>query len=193
LRHRIPVVSAFLALLPSAAFAHPGHDLTATFVQGVIHPLSGADHMLAMVMVGLLAVQLGGRALWLLPPTFLAAMAVGSLAGFSGITPSTIEIGIALSVVLLGAVIALGLRTPVTVATALVGAVALAHGHAHGAEAHGAVSLAYVSGFLVGTAGLLLAGMLAGLCLAGVGRGKLITRAAGVAAAGTGALLLTTI
>jgi urease accessory protein len=186
------LASPILALLPSAAFAHPGHDLTATFVQGVIHPLSGIDHMLAMVMVGLFAVQLGGRALWLLPSAFLAAMVVGSLAGLSGITPSMKEVGIALSVVLLGAMIALQPPTPVTVAMALVAAVALVHGHAHGAEAQGAVSFAYVIGFLVGTAGLLLGGMLAGLCIVRVSRGTLIARAAGVTAAGTGVLLLTT-
>jgi len=131
MRPRIISVSATLALLPSLAFAHPGHDETATFAQGLVHPLSGADHLLAMVMVGLFAVQMGGRALWLLPATFLAAMAAGSLAGLSGITTAATEIGIALSVAGLGAIVALQLRTPLAVATALVAAVALVHGHAH--------------------------------------------------------------
>lgn len=162
MRPRIISVSATLALLPSMAFAHPGHDETATFMQGLVHPLSGADHLLAMVMVGLFAVQLGGRALWLLPSTFLAAMVAGSLAGVSGIGSSATEIGIVLSVVGLGAIVAFRIRTPLAVATPLVAAVALIHGHAHGAEAQGALSLAYVIGFLLGTAGLLGAGMLAG-------------------------------
>lgn len=192
MRPRIISVSATLALLPSLAFAHPGHDETATFAQGLLHPLSGADHLLAMVMVGMFAVQMGGRALWLLPATFLAAMAAGSLAGLSGITTAATEIGIALSVAGLGAIVALQLRTPLAVATALVAAVALVHGHAHGAEAHGALSVAYVGGFLLGTAGLLAAGMLAGLVIPALNHGNLLTRTAGVAVAGTGLLLLTT-
>jgi urease accessory protein len=166
MRPTIISVSVPLALLPAMAFAHPGHDETATFMQGLLHPLSGADHLLAMLMVGLFAVQLGGRALWLLPSTFLAAMVAGSLAGLSGIATSATEIGIALSVVGLGAIVAFRIRTPLTVATPLVAAAALVHGHAHGAEAHGALSLAYIVGFLAATAGLLAAGMLAGLGIA---------------------------
>lgn len=175
MRPRIISVSATLALLPSLAFAHPGHDETATFVQGLAHTLSGADHLLAMVMVGLFAVQLGGRALWLLPSTFLASMVAGSLAGVSGIASSVTEIGIALSLVGLAAIVAFRIRTPLAIATPLVAAVALIHGHAHGAEAHGALSLAYFVGFLVATAGLLLAGMLAGQAIARLARSRLTT------------------
>lgn len=125
MRPRIISVSATLALLPSTAFAHPGHDETATFMHGLVHPLSGADHLLAMVMVGLFAV------------------------------------------------VAFRVRPKLAVAAPLVAAVALIHGHLHGAEAQGAISFAYVAGFLVATAGLLAAGMLAGRGINRIIRAKL--------------------
>ena len=162
-----------LVLLPTAALAHPGHDhIVSGFMAGALHPLSGFDHLLGMIVVGLFAVQLGGRALWMLPATFMAAMATGALAASAGGAASIVEPGIALSVILLGAIVALRVRPPLFAAMALVGAAALFHGHAHGSEAVGGVSTLYLAGFLLSTATLLMAGIAAGLASSRIVRGR---------------------
>lgn len=179
-------------LIASPAWAHPGHDHIATFAQGIIHPLSGADHFLAMVMVGLFAVQLGGRALWMLPAAFVGAMAIGSFVGTGGSSAAALELGIGLSVILLGAAIALRLRPPAIAAAAIVASIALMHGYAHGAEVPGQTSLTYVAGFLVSTALLHAIGIGAGLSAARLlqAHGQTATRVAGGLGAGAGLLLL---
>jgi len=96
------------ALAPSLAFAHTGVGPTQGFVHGFMHPVSGIDHILAMVTVGVFAWQLGGRALWAVPAAFVTIMALGGALGMSGIGLPFVELGIALSVVVLGAVVALG-------------------------------------------------------------------------------------
>ncbi|MGQ8571924.1 HupE/UreJ family protein, partial [Klebsiella pneumoniae] len=78
---RLPLLAAALLLLPQAALAHPGHGDAAGLAHGFVHPLSGADHVLAMVAVGLLAALRGGRALWALPAAFLGMMVVGGVLG----------------------------------------------------------------------------------------------------------------
>src|SRR5712691_9783122 len=118
-RTALRIAAALLALAPSVAFAHPGHE-GASLVHGFLHPLGGVDHIIAMVAVGLLAARLGGRALWLVPASFVAVMAAAGLAGVAGIGLPYAEAGIALSVVVLGAVVALGLTMPVAAAMALV-------------------------------------------------------------------------
>ncbi len=182
-----------LILLPTMALAHPGHGETASFTQGLVHPLTGLDHILAMVMVGLFAVQLGGRAVWLLPVTFVSAMVAGSLAGVTGINPAAVELGIGLSIVLLGGLLAMQVRMPIAAAMALVGTIALFHGYAHGAEAPGGVSLHYLGGFLFSTAFLHIAGVAAGLGIARAltnRHGQVVTRVLGGLGAGAGILLL---
>ena len=181
--------AVFMAALPTAALAHPGHEQTSSFLQGVGHPFSGIDHILAMVMIGLFAVQLGGRAIWVLPLTFVSFMALGSLGGAAGIAPSLVEIGIGVSVVVLGGLIAMQVRLPVIAATALAAVIALFHGYAHGAEAQGGVSMLYLAGFLTGTAVLHAGGIGAGLGLARAG-GSLGTRIAGGLAAVAGMVLV---
>src|ERR1700733_13971162 len=104
-------LAAAFTLVPTVALAHPGHA-TPDFLHGFLHPLSGLDHILAMVAVGLFAVQLGGRALWLVPLSFVTVMAAAGLAGMAGIDIPHVEAGIALSVVVLGAVIALRVNMP---------------------------------------------------------------------------------
>lgn len=157
---RLSFAAAAAVLAPTAAFAHPGHGDALGFAHGFLHPISGLDHVLAMVAVGLFAANLGGRALWAVPATFMALMAAGGVLGMTGVAVPYVETGIALSVLVLGAVVALGARWPVGVATALVGVFAIFHGHAHGAEmpvdATGAV---YAAGFLTATAMLHLAGL----------------------------------
>src|SRR5712691_9534094 len=118
-RTALRIAAAFLALAPTVAFAHPGHE-GASLVHGFLHPLGGVDHIVAMVAVGLLAARLGGRALWLVPASFVATMAVAGLAGMAGAGLPYVETGIALSVVVLGAVAAFGVAMPVAVAMGLV-------------------------------------------------------------------------
>jgi urease accessory protein len=123
-----------LCLVPTAALAHTGVGATSGFMHGFMHPLGGLDHLLAMVLVGLFAYQLGGRAMWLVPATFIAVMALGGFLGIAGVPVPFVEIGIALSVVVLGAIVAFGIKAPVAVAMAVVGLFAAFHGHAHGTE-----------------------------------------------------------
>jgi len=136
LRRLAPLAIAFLAL-PVLASAHPGHDgheLTWDFSGGFAHPLSGWDHLLVMIAVGLWAAQLGGHARWLVPAAFAGVMALGAALGEEGVTFPGIEQGIAASVLVLGLLIAAAVRLPVTAGAALVGVFAIFHGLAHGAE-----------------------------------------------------------
>jgi urease accessory protein len=140
-----------VTLAPTAASAHIANG-SHGFVHGFLHPLGGADHVLAMVAVGLLACQLGGRALWLVPGTFMAVMALGGMLALAGGAMPGVEPGIAASVIVLGALVALGMKAPVA-AAAIAGVFAIFHGHAHGSELpDGAAAAAYASGFLSATA-----------------------------------------
>ena len=155
---------------PTAAFAHPGGPGAHGFPEGFLHPLGGLDHVLAMVAVGVLAARIGGRALWLVPLSFVGMMAVGGGLGMAGVSVPAVEGGIALSVLVLGLVLALGLTPPATAAMALVGFFAVFHGCAHGAEMPETASgLAYGAGFVLATLLLHAAGLVLGLAL---GRSK---------------------
>lgn len=161
-------VSVFTAtlLFATAAEAHTGAGGTSGLAYGFLHPLGGLDHLLAMVGVGLLAAFLGGRALWLVPAAFLVMMAAGGLLGIAGAGLPFVELGIALSIVVIGGALAWGRSLPLALAMALVGFFAVFHGHAHGAEMPAAASgLAYGLGFLAATAALHGAGLALGLGL----------------------------
>ncbi len=173
------------ALVPSVAFAHTGHGDTVGFTAGFGHPIGGLDHVLAMVMVGVFAFQLGGRAMWLVPATFVLVMAAGGALGMAGVEVPFVETGIAVSIIVLGAVVAFGLSAPVAAAMALVGLFAIFHGHAHGAEApETAAGAAYAAGFMLATALLHAAGVGFGVLIGRVSasRGPIVTRVAGAAA-----------
>src|SRR5689334_20763007 len=86
-------------LLPTAAWAHPGHDATVGFAAGFVHPVTGIDHVLAMIAVGLFAANLGGRALWAVPLSFVSVMALGGALGVAGVAVPFVEAGIAISVI----------------------------------------------------------------------------------------------
>ena len=129
---QLAIFALFLA--PTAALAHVGVGDTSGFAHGFMHPLSGLDHQLAMILVGVFAYQLGGRALWLVPLTFVSIMALGGFLGVAGIPVPFVEIGIALSVIVLGAVVAFGVKAPLAVAMGAVGLFAIFHGHAHGSK-----------------------------------------------------------
>lgn len=158
-------------LAATPAFAHVGLGDHGGFAHGFMHPLGGADHVLAMLGVGILAAQLGGRAMWAPPASFIVMMIAGGLLGFSGAGVPYVETGIAASVLVVGALIALNVEIPVAVAMALAGGFAVFHGFAHGAELPAdSGPLAFGVGFVLATA--LLHG-------AGVGIGSLVGRLAG--------------
>ncbi len=174
----------------SPAFAHVGDHSHLSFVAGLLHPFSGLDHLLAMIAVGLWAAQLGRPALWLLPLTFPALMAAGAAIGMSGVALPLVEVGIAGSVLVLGAAVALALRPSLGLSTALVALFGLLHGFSHGAELPaGASALAYGAGFIAATFVLHTTGVAAGL-VAGRMPVRFAARAAGGSIAALGALLL---
>ena len=184
-RAAVTTFVAFLVFAPAAALAHTGHDDASGLAHGFVHPMTGIDHVLAMVAVGVLAAQYGGRALWLVPLSFLVAMAIAGVIGMAGIVVPVAEVGIGVSVVVLGLAIAFQLRPPTFVAMAVVGFFALFHGYAHGAELpDGMTGLSFALGFLLATA--LLHGT-------GVGLGLLMQRQASsrrLIQAGGGAMAL---
>jgi urease accessory protein len=156
--------AAALVLLPGAALAHPGHLDASGFSHGFMHPVGGLDHVLAMIAVGLYAALLGGRALWLVPTSFVGVMAIGGALGMAGVALPYAELAIALSVVVLGLAIALRLSLPTLAAMTLVGAFAIFHGYAHGAQMPAdAAGLGYAAGFVLATALLHGAGVAFGL------------------------------
>lgn len=178
---------------PSLALAHTGVGDTHGFVHGFAHPIGGLDHVLAMVAVGLFAAHLGGRALWLVPLSFVGVMALGGALGMAGVEIPFAEAGIALSVIVLGAAVALRIALPTVAAMALVGFFAIFHGHAHGAELpQGASGLGYATGFLIATALLHAAGLGLGLAIGRLGsRGLRTAQLGGTAMALAGSGILT--
>jgi urease accessory protein len=158
----------FVTLCPSMVYAHVGVGETSGFLSGLAHPVSGLDHLCAMIGVGLWAAQRGGRAIWLIPVAFMLVMTVGGILGMAAIYLPFVEPGILASVLLLGIFIMMAIRLPLAASIGLVGLFALFHGHAHGAEMpHTVAGLTYGLGFLVAT-GLLHA--------IGVGSGLLTNR-----------------
>jgi urease accessory protein len=152
--------AAAALLLPSPVSAHILASEASGFVSGFKHPISGFDHILAMVSVGLWGAQLGVPALWLLPVTFPIVMACGGFLGLIGVPMPGGEIGIALSALLLGTAVMTQWRPPLLAAAVLVGMFALYHGHAHGAELPpGESALLYSVGFVMATGCLHLIGI----------------------------------
>ena len=149
------------------------------FVSGFLHPLGGLDHVFAMLAVGLWGAQLGRPAVWALPVAFPIAMAFGGFLGLIGFPVPAVEIGIAASAIVLGAMVLLALRPPLWLAAVLVGAFAIFHGHAHGTELpDGANGALYSIGFVIATGLLHAVGIAIGL-LYGFSWGKLLVRAGG--------------
>ncbi|MGE0080194.1 MAG: HupE/UreJ family protein [Thiohalomonadaceae bacterium] len=149
--------AAALALLlsPTLALAHTGHYDGGGLMQGVMHPLAGLDHLLAMVAVGLWAAYAGGRALWALPAAFVGMMLAGAMLGFAGIALPLMEPLILASVVVLGLLVAFNVRMPLMPGMALIALFGIFHGQAHALEmSAGAGAVAYAAGF-AGTTALL--------------------------------------
>jgi len=176
------VIRLFAVLLCLAAasptLAHTG-SVSGGFASGLSHPLFGLDHAVAMLAVGLWGAFLGAPAIFILPVVFPLVMALGGVLGILGMPFPGVEIGIAVSAAVLGMMVALAARPPLWVAAAIVGAFAICHGHAHGAELPpGADAVAYSAGFVIATGALHLCGIAFGL-LVPWPKGRLAVRTAG--------------
>jgi urease accessory protein len=174
------------AAWPLLASAHVEAGRAEGFLAGLAHPVSGLDHVLAMVAVGLWGAQLGAPAMWLLPVTFPLVMALGGALGLLGVPLPAVETGIAFSALALGLAVSAAWRPPLWAAAAVVALFAIFHGHAHGTELPpGASGLLYSLGFVAATGMLHAAGIGVGLIHRWHwGRGALRAAGAAVAAAG---------
>jgi urease accessory protein len=192
MKRAISILAAASVLTPVAALAHPGVGDAHGVLHGLMHPISGFDHVLAMVAVGVLAALLGGRAIWLVPTSFVAMAALGGVLGMQGLPVPFVEFGISASVILLGLAIALQAKLPLGWTAGLVGLFGLYHGYAHGAEMPADTSgLAYGVGFLAATAMLHIAGIGLGLGIAQLAKSSAtrFARAGGAAIAVAGVAL----
>jgi urease accessory protein len=170
--------------------AHIESGQAAGFVTGLQHPWSGLDHILAMIAVGLWGAQLGNPAIWLLPIAFPMMMAMGAMMGLMGIPVPGVEIGIALSAIVLGTMILAEVRPKLAVALAIVGVFAIFHGHAHGTELPpGQSGLLYSMGFVIATGCLHAVGIALGL-VKDLPAGNLALRCAGSFIAAMGVFFL---
>jgi urease accessory protein len=186
-------LNKFLALVflfvPLFAQAHPGHASAASFWTGLAHPLSGWDHLLAMLAVGAWAAQATGRRAWIAPGLFVSFLTLGALFGISGTALPGIEQGIALSLLVFGLLLGWNGSTKAWPAYVLIGAFALFHGYAHGVEgAAGDALISYFSGFILATILLHGGGFATGLALAALHRRAV--QGAGILLACAGSWLL---
>lgn len=183
--------AAASALAPAPTWAHADSSSGSGFMAGFLHPISGLDHVVAMVAVGLWGAVLGPPALWLLPVAFPIVMALGGCLGLLGVVMPGVEIGIAVSGMLLGLMVLLEIRAPLMVASAIVSAFALFHGYAHGAELPARGNpLTYSLAFVTATGLLHLLGILVGETRRWPGGRRFVQAAgAGVALVGLGFLL----
>lgn len=179
-----------MAAATAPAHAHVGVGAASSFHAGFTHPLSGLDHLTAMVAVGLWAALKGGRAVWAWPAAFVIVMLAGAGLGMDHVPIPFVEPGILASVVALGLLVALAVDLPVSAGVAIIGLFALLHGHAHGTEVpDNSAGLDYMAGFVLATALLHGAGVAAGLGLGS--RFRLVARAIGAIGAAIGAGLVT--
>ncbi len=182
--------SLVLALVPVAALAHEEAGQAAGFLAGLAHPVSGLDHVLAMIAVGLWGAVLGPPAIWVLPVAFPLVMAVGGLMGLLGFPLPGVEVGIAVSAIVLGTMVLVEVRPPLWLAAAMVAFFAVFHGHAHGRELPpGTSALLYSLGFVVATGVLHAVGILIGVAHRWAA-GRQIVRVAGGAVALAGLFFL---
>ena len=191
LRHAVSFIALAL-LAPGVVFAHEGASLPyGSFLAGLTHPVLGADHFLAMVSVGVVSAQIGGRAVWTVPSTFVLVMLFGGVLGWMFVGFTAVEAGIAISVLALGCAIAADRNLPVSLVMTAVGFFAIFHGYAHGAEMPLVANpYTYTAGFMTGTAALHVLGLVMGDIARHYQRGKLLLRVSGGAIAGIGVAFL---
>ena len=172
-----------MALCPALAQAHVLPGQSSGLASGLTHPITGLDHLLAMIAVGLWAAQRGERALWIAPLTFVSVMAIGGALGMAGMSVPFVQGGILASVLVLGVLIAAAVRLPMAASVAVLALFALFHGHAHGTEmAQSASSVIYGLGFVLSTAGLHGIGIALGLAARQNGQGLAVRYAGGAIA-----------
>lgn len=189
---RLTLAIGLLATCCSVAHAHPLHRQTgAGLTDGLLHPLLGVDHLLAMVAAGLLAAQLGGRAMWAVPACFVGSMIAGGVAGLASLALPGVEVGIAVSVVALGIGLAVNRRQPLALPLTAVAIFGLFHGHAHGTEVPSLAAPAiYLLGFVAATIALHVAGVLLGRQAIASTKGQMALRVSGAAIALAGLVFL---
>jgi urease accessory protein len=182
----------FVLLASAPAWAHEGEGISVGgFGAGFLHPLTGPDHIVAMVAVGLWGAFLGLPAIWVLPVVFPLVMAMGGVLGVIGVPLPGVEVGIAGSAIVLGLVVAFAARPPLWIAAVIVGVFAIFHGHAHGTELPEAANpISYSLGFVIATGLLHLVGIAFGL-LVRWPAGRVAVRAVGCLIAVAGVAFLT--
>lgn len=187
---KIAFPTLLLFALPTLAHAHSGHLDSGGLSHGLLHPVGGLDHILAMVAIGLWAAQLGGRALWVVPAAFLSTLFIGGALGIENLALPLVEPGILASVLVLGLLITFAARVPLLATIPLVAAFGVFHGFAHGAEMPATLSsLTYSTGFLLTSAGLIATGMALAAGLQSAARASLV-RPIGATIAAIGAALI---
>lgn len=164
-------------------------------LSGFLHPILGLDHFLAMVAVGLLSAQMGGKAIWTVPAAFVGVMTLGGIIGMLGVSLPLVEYGITGSVLILGLAVLANKKIPLWLVMGVVGLFALFHGHAHGTELPElsqtiGLIIAYIAGFLIATAGLHVVGALAGIIAMRDKRGTTFLRFGGLALTVVGIFLI---
>ncbi|MEX6508116.1 HupE/UreJ family protein [Jiella sp. M17.18] len=190
---RIFIAAAALAAATAPAFAHINPMEHGTFLAGVSHPLTGLDHIVVMVSVGIWAAMIGGRAIWIVPLSFVATMTAGFLLALAGVQLPFVEPAILASVVAIGLLVAAAVKLPVPAASLIVGAFALFHGHAHGTEFAlsnaGMGAEEFGLGFALSTAALHCVGLAVGVSLSRLAQ-PMVLRAIGVLSAAAGLYLM---
>lgn len=182
---------ALLLMTPLASLQ--AHEMSGGggFASGFSHPVLGLDHLLAMIAVGVLSAQLGGKAIWTVPSTFVAIMLVGGILGMNEVPLFTVETGIAFSVLALGVAMAAERKMPIPLAMLFVAIFALFHGHAHGTEMPQlAKPRLYALGFMSGTAVIHVSGVVFGAAFRSFQNGPQLLRYVGAGIAGIGFHLL---
>jgi urease accessory protein len=160
------LLMTLLAMSVDPASAHTGGGGLGGFASGFEHPLFGFDHLLAMLAVGIWGAQMGGRTVWTLPVTFPLVMAAGGILGMAGVPLPNVELGVALSVLVLGLAIAFAWRPFEPVALGIIAVFAIFHGYAHGVELPFAADpAAYSVGFVMATGAIHVAGIAVGLLI----------------------------
>ncbi len=190
MKTRMLIAAAALSTSAAPAFAHLNPAEHGSLAAGLSHPFFGADHVLAMLAVGLWAAQIGGRALWAVPGAFVAMMAVGFSFALATVPLPFVEPAILASVVALGVIVAMAVRLAVAPAAAIVGTFALFHGHAHGGELGAAGAWPFAAGFMIATVLLHMAGIGLGSMIVRLSGGGTLARLLGGVTALAGAALI---
>lgn len=192
MRKSLIATIVIMLILPEVAYAHIVNG-DGGFMSGLSHPVLGWDHLLAMLSVGILSAQMGGKSIWKVPVTFVIIMLVGGGLGIKGFQIVAVELGIVLSVLVLGAAIASEKKLHPLFAMFFVGVFAIFHGHAHGTEMpHLAKPALYASGFIVGTASIHITGVLISFFFQNLKHGKQLLRFLGASIFSIGFYLLVT-